>query len=53
MNTFEITKEVVVEQSLEQNARGMLAFLSENVAPVIMARNGKDLGNHIVWWKLK
>lgn len=46
----EATKRAKKPEELEQNARGMLAFLSRNVAPVIMARNGKDLGNNIVWW---
>lgn len=46
----EETKRAKTPKDLEENARNMLAFLSKNVAPVIMARNGKDLGNNIVWW---
>jgi adenylosuccinate synthase len=36
---------------LDLNARRYLSLLSQTVAPVIMARNGKKLGNNIKWWK--
>lgn len=45
------TKQAREPQDLDPNAREFLDFLSGAVAPVVMARNGKDLGNHIVWWK--
>lgn len=44
------TKRCKKPEELEQDTRRMLAFLSENITPVIMARNGKNLGNNIVWW---
>lgn len=46
----EATKRAKRPEELEQNARRFLGFLSKNVAPVIMARTGKNLGSNIVWW---
>ncbi len=47
----ELAKEARRPSDLPAAARLFLAFLSETVAPVLMAKNGKELGNFISWWK--
>lgn len=48
----EACKDAKVPAQLDLHAREMMAFLSNNIAPVIMARTGKNIGDHIAWWNI-
>jgi adenylosuccinate synthase len=45
------TRQAKTPTDLDDKARLTLTFLSQTIAPVLMARTGQELGQNIKWWE--